>query len=187
VPECEGGDFPIFSVYAAHNGSFIGWGNLSEPSFQRQEFSGSFQWRKLRPSDSLDSSYRAGIDLIVSGSGATRLAGSDIPDSAEIVFSYGGLTWGQEIDLNQTYLLTPAGQGQFPGGPLSPAWISMQVDAARGTFTGNVRIKEGLVIRNFGYDGIFGEGTGAGFFTLRQLPVLGNSPVLSGSVQIRPR
>jgi len=187
VPECEGGDFPIFSVYPAHNGSFTGWGNLSEPSFQGQAFSGRFQWRKLRPSDSLDTSYRAGIDLLVAGSGATRSAVSDISDSAEIVFSYGGLTWGQEIDLNQSYLLTPAGKGLFPGGPLSPAWISMQVDSARGTFTGNVRIKEGLVIRNFGYDGIFGDGTGEGFFTLRQLPVLGNSPVLSGSVQIRPR
>lgn len=195
VEEGVGGDFPIFMVYPAFNGSLSGWGRVSQGFAPWREFAGSFQWRKLRPAGSLDSSYRAGFNVWLNGEGESRAPRSpdlswpdviDLSGNAEVVFADGGLTWSQEAELNQTFSLAPNGEGRFPGGPLSPAWLSMRVDAARGTFSGNVRLKEGLVIRNFGYEGILINGIGEGFFNLRQAPLTGPAPVWSGGVRILP-
>jgi hypothetical protein len=111
---------------------------------------------------------------------------TDLSGTAEIVFADGGLTWSQEAELNQTFSLALNGEGRFSGGPLSPAWLSMRVDAARGTFSGNVRLKDGLVIRNFGYEGILINGIGEGFFNLRQTPLTGPASVWSGRVRVLP-
>jgi len=192
--ECTDRQVPLHSLFSALNGSALGWGGVTETSPQRHEFLGRVNWRKLKPVNSIDFAYRDGIDLdlLAEGityvrppSGKTFVGNVESNGNARIEFSQGGLaTAAQAGRVNRLFKLRASHLAGFGNSTFNPAALSLVIDVKTGTFPGGFRLRDGSTVRDVRYQGIFAGITGEGYFTLRQLPLLRTSPVLSGLVRI---
>jgi len=167
------------------------------PAIAGSTLTSTLGWRKTAASSAQDYTYPTDfgqVDLVVDGvkfvppTGTTFLGNADAADNAKIAFTHGGIGLAAITNLpNQTFRLTAAHKATFdPSTLINPNGVNMTITPGSGFFTGIFYLKDGTQSRNLTYYGIFipGRNEARGAFTLRQLPNLATSPILSGTVRV---
>lgn len=187
-------DAPLRSLLYQGKGSLQGSSRLVSSSLAVwppvYQISGSLEWRKNSRASLTDYSYASiAQSLTMNGhsyrqpnSGMTLLGNNDAPANAIILFTEAGLLSSNKVD--QTFQLTAKHRALFGSTTVNPAGVTLLIDAAKGSFTGTFRIKNGNTFRPATFSGLFTGGFGEGAFTIQQLPLARASPVLSGKVRV---
>lgn len=191
---CDNLDSPLRSVLYGGKGSLQGTTRITSSPLAVWPpiylLGGTLDWKKLSRASTADYGYSTvGLSLIVSGrshtqpaSGLTFLGNSNTASNAEIEFT--GANINPAANADQAFQLTAKHKAIFGSATINPSAVTMTIDAAKGLFTGTLKLKDGTTLRAVKYEGLFSDGQGQGFFTLPQLPLTKTSNVLSGKVEV---